>query len=83
VIASLDPSSAQTESPQKIELRQLVRELKTTELEPKRRSEILERMQRFIASISVDDNKISPTSSLDTAPTIKSKLYRAIIILIK
>ena len=55
-IAALDPSSAQTESPQQIELRQLVRELKTTELGPMRRDEILERMQRLLASFSVDDN---------------------------
>ncbi len=47
-IASLDPSSAQTESPQQIELRQLIRELKPTKLGPKRRDEILERMQRLI-----------------------------------
>jgi hypothetical protein len=56
VNASLDPSTAQTKSPQQIELRQLVRELKTTELEPVRRSEILERMQRLLARFSVDDN---------------------------
>ncbi len=55
-IASLDPSSAQTESPQQIELRQLARELKTTKLGPKRRDEILERIQHLLASISVDDN---------------------------
>jgi integrase/recombinase XerD len=55
-IASLDPSSVQTESPQQIELRQLVRELKTTKLGPKRRDEILERIQHLLASISVDDN---------------------------
>jgi hypothetical protein len=54
-IASLDPSSAQTESPQQIELRQLVRELKTTKPGPKRRDEILERIQHLLASISVDD----------------------------
>ena len=55
-IASLDPSSAQTESPQQIELRQLVQELKTTKLGPKHQDEILEGMQRMLASISVDDN---------------------------
>lgn len=55
-IASLDSSSAQTDSPQQIELRQLVRELKTTKPGLKRRDEILERMQRLLASISVDDN---------------------------
>ncbi len=55
-IASLDPSSVQTESPQQIELRQLIRELKTTKPGSKRQEEILERMQRLLASISVDDN---------------------------
>jgi len=55
-IASLDPSSVQTESPQQIELSQLVRELKTTKLGPKRQDEILERLQRLLVSISVDDN---------------------------
>jgi site-specific recombinase XerD len=55
-IASLDPSSAQTESPRQIELRQLVQELKTKTLGPKHRDHMLERMQRLVASISVDDN---------------------------
>ena len=55
-ITSLDPSSAQRERPQQIELRQLVRELKTTKPGSKRQEEILERMQRLSASISVDDN---------------------------
>jgi site-specific recombinase XerD len=55
-IAALDPSSAQTEIPQQVELHQLLQELKTTKLEPQRRDEILERMQCLLASISVDDN---------------------------
>ena len=52
-IASLDPSS---EIPQQFELRQLVQELKTTKLGPKRQDEILERLQRLLANISIDDN---------------------------
>ena len=54
-IAALDPTSAQTESPQQVEFRQLVQELKTAKLGQKRQDEILERMQRLLASISVDD----------------------------
>ena len=40
-IAYLAPSSAPTESPQQIEMRQLVQELKTTKPEPQRQDEIL------------------------------------------
>lgn len=55
-IAVLDPTSAQTENPQQVKLRQMVQELKTTKPGSKHQEKILERIQRLLADISVDDN---------------------------
>jgi hypothetical protein len=55
-IASLDPSSAQTEIPKQVELHPLLQELKTTKLETKRRGEIIGARRSYFSSVDFLDD---------------------------